>query len=306
MNRPLLTALIAVLLIFGVGYLLFAFIFEDAPKQTELDAAPARLRVAERGLVDAAGAERSAAMAARVEGLVEHQTAQGTWIAIGEGETLSVLDTVRVGADSHAIFSIGDSIRFTAPAHSEFRLLEVSEVVSRIQLDEGRIAASAEGRPLRIEVENSDAIAETADGEFSVMTREGVVAVATKRGAVELSAQGKTVSVEAGMQSLVQAGSVPARPTTIPSSLFLKVHRPRASENLETVVVRGRATPGALVEMSGTQIPVGPGGAFMRTVPLAAGSRHIEVEVLDAQGRRDSVLVQVLAPKTTTKASIRW
>ncbi len=288
------------------------FVFDDeldTRVEDPMDAAPSRSSVAERerALVDAARAEHLVAMAAHIEGVVEHQTKQGTWIAIGEGETLSVLDTVRVGADSHASFSIGDSIRFTAPALSEFHLLEVSEVVARIQLGEGRIAASAEGRPLRIEFDNSDATAETRDGDFSVMTEgKGIVAVATERGAVNVSAQGKTVRVETGMQSLVQAGSVPARPTAIPSSLFLKVRRPRAAANLETVVVRGRATPGTLVQMPGAQIPVGPGGAFMQRVPLPVGSRHIEVEVTDAQGRRESVLVQVIAPKATTKASIRW
>jgi ferric-dicitrate binding protein FerR (iron transport regulator) len=71
-----------------------------------------------------------------------------------------------------------------------------------------------------VEAKGSDAVAETEKGEFSMLADgQGQVSVAARKGRVRLSAKNKTVDIEAGMLSTVQAETAPATPEPFSRSL---------------------------------------------------------------------------------------
>ncbi len=307
MKKNLIIALVALLLIFGGGYITFRLLLAGegknlAEEKEDLsDAAPAV------EVPDAEVAEANEIRAAMVEGRVERRNSAGEWVVVAKDDVLKMSDEVRTGPNSQARFTIGENTSVEVAPETDLGFIEITDAVSKIRLNDGRVAASSEGRSVRIEVKNSDAVAETSDGAFAVLTEgEGNVSVASSRGDVALSAQGETVKVEAGTQSLVRPNSAPSKPTEIPNSLFLKVRRPHADAQLKSAMVAGTATPGSIINIAGTKIPVGSDGAFQSRVGLGAGSREIRVTVVDASGRRETQAVQVITPKANTKGLVEW
>jgi len=76
----------------------------------------------------------------------------------------------------------------------------------------------------------------------------GQVAVAASAGTVKLVSAGASVDVTPGQVARVDGEAAPSAPTTIPTSLFLKVAAPaRVIQRERETVVQGTATPGALV-----------------------------------------------------------
>ena len=214
---------------------------------------------------------------------------------------------IRSGADSAATFRVGNNTSVKVAQDTEFGFVEISNAVSKIRLDDGRVAASSEGRKVRIEVKNSDAVAETEYGSFAVLTAgEGNVTVAASRGDVSVSAEGETIKLTQGTQSIVRPNTAPARPTKIPSSLFLKVRKPKADSRLESTVVEGTSSPGAVINIAGKRLVVGADGTFKRRVALAAGSKDIVITVVDAAGRQETRSVRVISPKANTKGKVEW
>ncbi len=307
MKKNLIIALVALLFVFAGGFVAFTVLFSDEPKnlvEAPVEAFDAAPSVA---VADAAVAEANEIRAAAIKGRVERRDQADQWVVVAQGDVLAMSDEIRTGPDSHATFSIGDNTSVEVSHNTALGFIEISDAVSRIRLSDGRVAASSEGRKVRIEVKNSDAVAETSDGAFAVLTEgEGNVTVASSRGDVALSAQGETVNVEAGTQSQVQPNSAPSKPTEIPGSLFLKVRRPHADARLESAMVAGTATPGSIINIGGDKIPVGSDGHFQTRVELGVGSRDIRVTVVDATGRKETQAVRVITPNANTKGQVEW
>lgn len=53
-------------------------------------------------------------------------------------------------------------------------------------------------------------------------------------------------------------------------------------------MIRGRATPGALVSVGGERVKVGPDGMFTHILFLREGQQTIEATARDVVGRRES------------------
>jgi hypothetical protein len=313
MKRSVVIAILALLLVFAGGYGAFVFLFhfqgEEKPKVVEpVVVPPTPVEIAEPAPPDAAVAEPANAIrAAMIEGRVERRLAEDTWTAIAVGDTLEITDEIRSGPDALATFKVGEDTSVDVSENTEFGFIEISDAMSKIRLDDGRIAASSESRKIRVEVKNSDAVAEAVGGSFAVLTEgQGNVTVAANRGEVALSAKGETVKLTEGTQSTVRKNKAPARPTEIPSSLFLNVRKPRADKRLVSTVIQGKSTPGSVINIRGKRLLVGKNGTFKKRVPLAVGSKNITVTVEDATGRKQTRSVRVISPNANTKGKVEW
>ncbi len=224
-----------------------------------------------------------------VRGTVQARPAQGAWSDAAVGQRLASDDSVRAGRASEATLRLGDGVEVRLSPRSEFTVRELSAEVSKIRLDQGHVTASVdEGgkRVLRVQTKGSDAEAESAGGQFGVVTDgSGQLAVATSTGKVKLSAAGKTVEVSAGETSAVTGGA-PSAPRPIPASLFLKVGAlgPQKTREL-TTTVSGQAEPGSVVRVADQLARVDDKGRFHVKVPLKDGQNQLAVDVTDASGR---------------------
>jgi hypothetical protein len=308
MNKNVAFAIAVLLLVFGGGFVGYSLLFsaEDVVEAPVAVAPPVEVPPPPIA-PDAAPASPNAIRASMVEGRVERRAGEQDWSPIAVGDTMEITDEIRSGPGAAATFTVGDDTAVDVSQNTEFGFVEISDAVSKIRLADGRIAASSEGRKVRVEVKNSDAVAETDDGAFAVLTEGGGnVSVAASRGDVNLTAQGETVKLTKGTQSIVLPNKAPARPTEIPSSLFLKVRKPKADRKLETTVVEGSSTPGAVILLAGERLAVGEDGKFKKRVALAVGSKNIKVTVEDAAGRKESTSVRIITPNANTKGKVEW
>ena len=304
MKRSIVLAIAALLVVFGGGFVAFTVLFADKPKAVAEETPPPIVEPEES---DAATLVNNEIRASEIKGVVERLKEDGTWVPVAAGDKLAMTDEVRTGPEGQATFSIGADTSVDIAEATSMGFVEISDAVSKIRLSDGRVAASSEGRKVRIEVKNSDAVAESSDGSFAVLTEgEGNVTVASQRGEVLLSAQGESVKIDEGTQSVVLPNSAPSKPTVIPSSLFLKVRRPKADALLQSAMLEGSASPGAIINIGGERIPVGSDGAFKRKVKLGVGTRDIRVTVVDAAGRKETQAVRVITPNANTKGSVEW
>ncbi len=246
-----------------------------------------------------------------VRGRVERRRG-GAAVALDAGDKLDLDDVVRT-ADGTATLELGDAARVEIDPGSTVSVLQLAQDASRIRLADGRISAEVarDDRHLRVEVADSDAVAEAARSRFAVLTDgNGHAAVASRDGAVLLSARGRTVTIGGGQQSVVAPGLPPSAPARVPPTLFLKVSGPRAAAQREkSTTVAGSTVPGAVVSVNGVRAVAGADGNFAATVPLRDGENALLVRAQDALGRRSqhalpSVTVDATAP--TVESKVTW
>lgn len=333
MRRSLLVAVLLVLLLLGGAFVLYGQLFgdpaDDNPVVTTVtpvepvtpppaDAGPAAPDAGPAPAVDAGAAEpmsRKARVVA-VSGLVTTRGtgADGEWKELKAGDELDPDMSVRTGRGAEAKLQVGNGVEVRLSPRSEFSIREITEGVSRVRLEQGRVSASVDEngkQVLKVEAQGSDAVVESSGGRFGMVTDgKGQVAVATETGKVKLSAKGKTVDVEAGQQSTVSLGSAPSAPTAVPKSLFLKVVDPvKRTTNRRQTVVRGQTEPGTLVRVEGELAQVDAKGRFKVPVALKDGVNRIDVEVEDARGRTKAYSmpdVVVDRKKPEIEAEMEW
>jgi hypothetical protein len=303
MRRSALFALLIALLILLGGWFAYGELFKKAdPKEPVLtqptlkvDAGPppaaAPVIDAGTGAADAGPEAPLRALVISVRGLVQTRSADDpNWAEANEGQELSADDSVRTGRNAEAKLRVGNGVEVRLSPRSEFSIRELTEGVSRVRLEQGRVSASVDDngdRVLRVEARGSDAVAETRGGRFGMVTDgKGQVAVATETGSVKLTSAGASVKVEAGTQSTVVQNQAPSAPTAVPKSLFLKVAPPpKTTTNQRRHVVSGTTAPGALVR-AGDKVAVADArGKFRVPVTLQDGANRIVVDVTDPSGR---------------------
>ncbi|RMH38032.1 MAG: hypothetical protein D6689_20385 [Deltaproteobacteria bacterium] len=293
MSRRLAAACALAAAVVALAVAVSRTLFEDAPV-VPADAAPARAAAAPPRPPDAAPAG-GVAWVVDVTGVVERATSGGRWTPVAAGDTLSVDDVLRTGTLGRVTIAVGDAEVRLDP-DTVFAVSALTDAVTRVQLGEGRIAATVRdgGRRFGVAVRGSDAVAETAAGAFSVLSAgHGDATVAATRGEVTLSANRRTVTVRAGQQSVVAPGSAPTAPAPIPPSLFLKVKAPGRVARSREVTLRGRTAPGAVIRINGERVAVDPSGAFEHSVALREGRNRVDVETRDATGRARTSQVDV-------------
>jgi hypothetical protein len=248
----------------------------------------------------------------QVSGEVE-KWSNGNWMRVKRGELLTASDRVRTGPGGQAELELGPTVRVNVADLTELTIGQISESLSRVRLEDGRLASvvdGSEGFRFRVDVRGSDAVVETEDGEFGVLKRgDTPVTVASRTGNVRLVARGKLVELKAGEQSLVYPGEAPTPPTRLPSSLLLKLGKPPSGKlrNPE-LVVSGTVTPGTYVTVAGRPARVAPDGSVEQSVRLEEGVNVVEVKVEDVLGRQRTehlprVVVDSTAPPVSGKVT---
>ncbi|HZI14255.1 MAG TPA: FecR domain-containing protein [Myxococcus sp.] len=248
-----------------------------------------------------------------VEGKVQRRGGDLRWAQVYVGQELRADEAIRTAPSSRAVLGLGEGGRVEVAPRSEFSVREISRTVARVRLEQGRMAAALPGGevPLRVETSGSEALAESSEGSFVVVSNgHGQLAVAATQGSVRLSVGAASVVVHEGQQSEAATGGAPSAPHAIPNSLFLKVVRPGASVRREREArVRGETAPGALVSINGQRVASGLDGHFQVQVPLKDGRNTLVVEAEDAFGKTKRVALPPIQVKTKVRgvrAQVKW
>lgn len=318
MGRSLLLASALGVVVLAIAALLYRTIVgEDEITAVLPDRADAG-RVVEIGGGPSPGSPDAGAVDARAEltevrGAVQVRAADGSWRDVVPGERLGADDGVRTGRNAEAVLRMGSGVEVRLSPRSEFTVRELTAEVSKIRLEEGHVTATVDERGkrvLKVAARGTEAEAASAGGQFGVVTDgKGQLAVATTTGSVNLSSAGQTVEVKSGETSTVSASGAPSAPSTIPSSLFLKVGAAAQKTNQLSTVVSGSTDPGALVRVNDTTTTADASGKFSMKVPLKDGKNALAVDVTDATGRmRTEPLpaVTVDRVKPVIEAETQW
>lgn len=239
-----------------------------------------------------AGPRRLEVKLGEVTGTVEIRRggADGGWAPAQPGDVLSPSDGVRTGDGSYAVL-VGDEYwDVKMEPGTEVGIGELSESITKLLLQGGMARASVKGKGrhvFEVRAAGSDAFASTDGGVFTMASNgKGTVAVGTESGEVLFSGNGRVVIVRAGQQSVVLPGQGPSAPAPVPASLLLKVALPgRQTVNRPTLLVRGTAEPGAMVEVQGHVVTVDEQGRFEAPVKLSEGKNTVQVRGRTVGGR---------------------
>lgn len=236
-----------------------------------------------------------AAKATRVE--VRRATGQ-VWLTRGggarerlaAGALLQEEDAIETLEGSAIELGAGGGYEILIEGASRFGVKEIAAELSRFRLEEGLAEAKvhgAAGGELVIE-SSDDASVRTRGGRLSVAASGGRVAVGVTEGEAQLGSGGQIVAVKAGQFSIAERGAAPSAAVALPRSLLLKVDWPSDQRtNRKRVVIRGRASPGALVSLGGERVKVGADGVFTHIVFLREGQQTMEATARDVAGRRE-------------------
>jgi hypothetical protein len=281
MTRPIIIALAVVIAVFGMGLVLRDYLFSDRSQPTLLP-----------GAAGGGDAVRPAQLTVRrVEGHVERRGADGEpWQPLAPNASVSEADSVRTDEGASAVLSAGEGgMEIELAEQSELAMQELKRDQAKVVVERGRVSAAMGkgGTKLSVGARDNDAVVEAKQGAFAVLRDgEGQVAVAVTEGDVAVTAQQTRVQVGAGEQSIVGKNQPPAKPTRIPTSLFLKVSRSGpARVNQRTTELAGVTTPGAAVFINGAPVRTDASGAFTAKVALQEGKNQLQVSVRDAVGR---------------------
>ena len=240
-----------------------------------------------------------------VKGAVQIRHANGAWEKAAVGTTLQKADAVRTDDDGAATLSGGDAYEVKMEPGTEVAVGELTDSISRLMLDSGMATAKVKkGHHLfEVHAAGSDAVASTQGGTFAISNNgKGTVAVGTQDGEVQFFGRGKVVIVRAGQESIVRPGASPTAPTPIPESLLLKVRWPQDTAlNRRTLLVRGVAEPGSVVQVAGKRVTVDAKGAFVTQVALKEGANSLVVRARSVgqvtQEEHRDLLVDTTPPK---------
>lgn len=243
----------------------------------------------------------------KVDGTVEVQHADGTWLPARVGMALRRDEKVRTDDGSYAMLIGGEAIEVRMDPGTEISVEKLTEEVSKLLLGRGMATAVVRpGQRHTISVKASDADAEATLHEAGAFTMsnngKGTVAVGTREGEVTLVGQGKVVIVRAGQQSVIRPGQAPTAPASVPGSLLLKVDWPVDRTRREReLVVRGQTEPGSRVEVDGVSLTPDAQGRFERKVQLKEGRNTVDVRAVSV-GRTEGHERQDLVVDTTPPA----
>jgi hypothetical protein len=263
--------------------------------------------------LSASKAEAPRASVEAMTGEVFRRDARGSWVPVRVGDELHPNTFVKTSTNATARLALGEVAVVDVAEETEIAVAEVSDTLSRVRLEDGRIASVVEetqGFRLRVEVKDSDVRAETRQGVFYVMRRGGgIVSVASRQGTTTVSSRGEEVSVAAGEQTVVEPGQAPVVPMKIPASLLLKLGRVPERLRTREATITGSTSPGAVVSLNGTVTTADGAGNFEQKVPLDEGANVVKVEVQDAFGRRHTeelpkIEVDTRPPKVEGK--VKW
>jgi hypothetical protein len=249
-----------------------------------------------------------------ISGDVERRWGNAPWGAARVGDTLSQDEALRTGEHGSANLQVGNRSKLTVTESTEVTVKEITRSLHRFRLAHGRLSVKydREGdRRIRIET-SGGAVAETKEGQFSVLRTPRAVAVATTTGTVDLRAASRKVKVKAGEQAVALDGKPPAPVMAIPKRVLLKIagvtKEPKKLTQRFTAV-EGRTRPGNRVLVGGREVAVDARGRFVVRVPLREGRNRVPVIIEDPSGRRRTKILEyfvVISNEPIENIKFRW
>lgn len=220
-----------------------------------------------------------------VDGRVERGQGQA-WRPLRVGDRVSRSESIRANAGAQAELRVGEDSQVTLFEESEVTVEEVTPALHALRVKGGRVKLDyppREDRLLRLETEGG-AVAETHGASFTVLRSGIAVAVATEKGAVNLKAEGASVRIGAGEQSVAMDGEKPSAVMPIPREVLLQVARRAVAGKAPCALVEGQVRQGTEVRVEGVRAEVGRDGHFVARLPEQPGREGVRVEAREAGG----------------------
>lgn len=204
-------------------------------------------------------------------------------------------DTIRTGRRSSTVLAIDTEVGFVSV--SSDTVLQVQQLqatadggkLTRLKVVEGqarfqvkRLRESGTG----LEIQTPAGSSAVRGTEFGVNVHpDGKTGIVTIEGSVVTSAQGKSVTIDAGYQSFLVPGEPPSDPIPATDSTRLQLRFLAAQAN-GTAHVVGQIDPVNLLLISDARRVVDRNGRFEVVVPLPA-DRRITAVVITPSGKRE-------------------
>jgi FecR protein len=207
----------------------------------------------------------------------------------------SVGDGLSTGPQSTSVLALDTGVGFIQVA--ENTTLRVQELrssphggnITRLEVSSGQVRLQLRqftNPDSRLEIQTPAGISGVRGTEFGVSVQpDGKTGVATLSGAVATAAQGQSVNVDAGFQSLVIPGEPPTPAMPLQDSPYLNLRELRAVGAHQAKLV-GQIDPLNLIIIGGVPYATEHGGHFDVTVPLLV-DHFVEVNVITPLGTRN-------------------
>ncbi|MDX2098306.1 MAG: FecR family protein [Leptolyngbyaceae cyanobacterium bins.59] len=203
-------------------------------------------------------------------------------------------DTIKTGPRSSTLLEVDTGSGFVSMAANTtvqvkaIQTLPSGGRLTRLQVVQGQArfrVKRGESNNSILEIETPGGVSAVRGTEFGVNVHpDGKTGIATLEGKVETFAQGQSVMVEAGFQTLLVPGEPPTRPIPFQEGTGLKLQLLDAI-NSKTVRIRGQVNPVNLLTIADVSQTLDRNGQFDIQIPLPA-SRRIEAVVVSPFGKR--------------------
>lgn len=247
----------------------------------------------------------------RVDRWLEVRQATGT-VTYQQGQTSrnarvgtrlqAVGETIRTGQGASAVLAVDTGVGFVNVSENttvRVQSLEVTNSGGRItQLQvlggQARLQVRRFTNPdSRLEIQTPAGVSGVRGTDFGVSVQpDGKTGVVTLEGGVVASAQGQSVAVNGGFQSLVIPGEPPSPAVPLTNNPALDLRQLTAEAN-QTARIVGQVDPVNLVQIEDETLVLDRQGNFDVTVPLPA-SRSIEAVITTPLGRQQ--VYELLVP----------
>lgn len=247
----------------------------------------------------------------RVDRWLEVRQATGT-VTYQQGQTSrnarvgtrlqAVGETIRTGQGASAVLAVDTGVGFVNVSENTTVRVQSLEVtnsggrITQLQVSGGqaRLQVRRFTNPdSRLEIQTPAGVSGVRGTEFGVSVQpDGKTGVVTLEGGVVASAQGQSVAVNGGFQSLVIPGEPPSPAVPLTNNPALDLRQLTAEAN-QTARIVGQVDPVNLVQIEDETLVLDRQGNFDVTIPLPA-SRSIEAVVTTPLGRQQ--VYELLVP----------
>jgi hypothetical protein len=247
----------------------------------------------------------------RVDRWLEVRQATGT-VTYQQGQTSrnarvgtrlqAVGETIRTGQGASAVLAVDTGVGFVNVSENTTVRVQSLEVtnsggrITQLQVSGGqaRLQVRRFTNPdSRLEIQTPAGVSGVRGTDFGVSVQpDGKTGVVTLEGGVVASAQGQSVAVNGGFQSLVIPGEPPSPAVPLTNNPALDLRQLTAEAN-QTARIVGQVDPVNLVQIEDETLVLDRQGNFDVTIPLSA-SRSIEAVVTTPLGRQQ--VYELLVP----------
>jgi hypothetical protein len=229
-------------------------------------------------------------------GTVTYQQGRASRNAAVGTRLQAVGETIRTGQGASAVLAVDTGIGFVSISENttvrvqSLRMTDSGGRITQLQVSGGQARLQVRrftNRDSRLEIQTPAGVSGVRGTDFGVSVQpDGKTGVVTLEGGVVASAQGQSVAVGAGFQSLVIPGEPPLPAVPLRNDPGLDVRQLTAEAN-QTARIVGQVDPVNLVQIEDEILVLNRQGEFDVRVPLSA-SRRVEVSVTTPLGRRQS------------------